>query len=121
TIYLNRYGTEERSLVEVLDEECGIGYRDDEVAVVNDAVLELGQSAVKQTQLLPWTPIAKLLFDKTIAAASDGRPYINIGKDDLECIENLPESKLPPSMAVIFRCSFQPGKFKRLHFERAVG
>jgi len=116
--FTNRYGTEERNLLEILDEECGIRYGNNEGNNTNDEFLK---TIPRQSRSLKWTPITQFLFDKALAAVSAGKQEINISLEEAKSVRAIDNRQLPPSMAIMFRVSDQSNGPGSLYFERATG
>jgi len=101
--YKERYGEKEMPLVEVLDAESGIGYPVKNPHYISELTEGLGFSKEDTFQQnMPDSYFQRLLINKLQYAHKHDTSEIELKQDELENIP-LIETKLPPSLSILFR------------------
>lgn len=102
--FYERYEDREMPLLEVLDNESGIGYldtrTDNHIPLVEDLVLPDTKDSEGQIR---WGLVEKFLVNKINKAYETGAYSIDLQESELKLFTNDKWDNLPPSMAVMFR------------------
>ncbi len=100
--FSKRYESQEKALLEVLDTECGIGFKSKDNTGINllvDDIFATGKGSSEYE--LKWNPTFSLLFKKLITALQKNSKEVHFTDLDLKTLEKV-EGTFPPSMAVFF-------------------
>ncbi|HEX8001061.1 MAG TPA: lantibiotic dehydratase [Mycobacteriales bacterium] len=98
--YAARYGDAETPLLEVLDQERGIGFGAPPAAAVAGAPLLRGFNPAPSTDGPPWTPIDHHLVDLLSRTLRAGAIELEPPGHELHSLRNQRPKPLPPSMAL---------------------
>jgi lantibiotic biosynthesis protein len=117
--FYNRYEDQEKSLIEVLDTECGIGFKNKDNNGINLLADDVGGKMVFNSDYdLKWNTIYSLLLQKLINAYKHNDTEVVLSDADLpKDVED--ENIFPPSMAVFF--SVLDTEKNEVYFKHAAG
>lgn len=102
--YYERYEDREMPLLEVLDNESGIGYVESNAENHSPLVEDLWLPNHKDSEgTIRWGLVEKFLVNKINKAYETGAYTIDIQESELKLFTNDKWDDLPPSMAVLFR------------------
>ena len=97
-----RFENQEIPLLVALDREAGVGYEGLETNLISSGLLNGIHLDIQSNNLnFSWTPIHEFFLSKLSKTKEDHA--IIISDKDLEKLERKSESKMPPSISVIFR------------------
>lgn len=101
--FVDRYGSQEVQLMDVLDQESGIGYSNQSVGI-NSALTEdliLTNSDFEET-IIGKDEVQRFKYRKLLEAQKNGSYTVNISPEEIKQLASSNE-RLPPSLSVLFR------------------
>jgi lantibiotic biosynthesis protein len=117
--FSKRYESQEKPLLEVLDTECGIGFKSKDNTGINilaDDIYATGKSSGEYE--LKWNATYSFLFKKLMGAIKNNKTSVTFTDEDIKDFKENKNS-FPPSMAVFF--SVLDKEKNNLYFKHAAG
>jgi lantibiotic biosynthesis protein len=117
--YIKRYESQEKPLLEVLDTECGIGFKSKDNTGINilaDDIYATG--GVMGDQEIKWNAANSFLLRKLITALKNNQKEVQFSDDDIKDFTKN-KTTFPPSMAAFF--SMIDTSTNTLYFKHAAG
>jgi lantibiotic biosynthesis protein len=117
--YSKRYESQEKSLLEVLDTECGIGFKSKDNTGINILVDDIFATSTTPKEFdLKWNTTYSILFKKLVASIKQNQKEVIFTDDDVKDFKDIGNT-FPPSMAVFF--SVLDKELNSVYFKHAGG